>query len=104
MPFKSICDRKLIRPTFLLLKWCKFSESITKFYEVKYFWIFHETVRCCSQISFFSWWEQEKNYFNQFSSKKKKLKNGHFWPPLHKSKLIFHAYDVDIQNFYKYTI
>ena len=40
-----------------------------------------------------------KNYLNQFSRRKKKLKNGHFWPPLHKSKLIFHAYEVDIQFF-----
>ena len=39
-----------------------------------------------------------------FSGGRKKLKNGHFSPPLHKSKLIFHAYEVDIQNFYQFTI
>ena len=34
---------------------------------------------------------------------KKKLKKGNFWPPLHKSKLIFHAHAVDMQNFYEFT-
>ena len=27
-----------------------------------------------------------------------------FWPPLHKNKLIYHAYEVGIQNFYEFTI
>ena len=27
-----------------------------------------------------------------------------FWPPLHKSKLIFHAFGVGMQNFYEFTI
>ena len=46
---------------------------------------------------------EKKIYLNQFSSKKIKLKNGHFWPPLHKSRLIFHAHAVDMQNFYEFT-
>ena len=45
----------------------------------------------------------KKVYFNEFSNKKKKLKNGNFWPPLHKSKLIFHAHAVDMQKFYEFT-
>ena len=32
---------------------------------------------------------RKKVYFNQFSRWKKKLKNGHAWPPIHKSKLNF---------------
>ena len=46
----------------------------------------------------------EKNiFFNQFFRRHKKLKNGHFWPPLHISKLNFHVLAVDSKNFYEFT-
>ena len=39
-----------------------------------------------------------------FFMRQKKLKNGHFWRPLHKSELNFYALAIDIQHFYKFTI
>ena len=38
--------------------------------------------------------------FINFPGRRKKLKNGHFWPTLHKSKLNFHVLAVDSQISY----
>ena len=46
---------------------------------------------------------REKITLINFPGGRKNWKNGHFWHPLHKSKLTFHAYEVDIQNFYEFT-
>ena len=54
--------------------------------------------------NFFSGGHEKKNYFNQFFRRHKKLKNGHFWPPLHKSKLNFHVLAIDLNFLYEFTI
>ena len=64
---------------------------------------FDEIFVSFGQISF--WWEREKKFTPiNFPEGRKNWKMAPFWPPLHKSKLIFHANEVDIQNFYQFKI
>ena len=83
----------------------QFGESVTKFYVVKVLLILMKFLYALVKYHKKKFWceREKKNYFNPFSKRKKKLKNGHLWPPLHKSKLIFHAYELFIQNFYEFT-
>ena len=83
------------------MKLLKFSlsnlaKASQKVYVVKVLLILMNFCKFWSNIFFF-WWEGTRHFFtfiihssfHQFSRRKKKLKNGHFWLPLHKSKLIF---------------
>ena len=108
IPFKYISDKNPYDQLFInevvKIFTFQFGESVTKFYVVKDIWILmkcfedvdkYHKIFLASMIIFFT--------SINFSGGRKKLKNGHFWPPLHKSKLIFNVHAMDIQNFFEFT-
>ena len=79
----------------------QFDESVTKFYVVKSVFIFllKKFLYTFGQIKNGFLVGTRKKFTSITFSSRGKTEKCHFWPPLHKSKFVFHEYEGDLQNF-----